>query len=785
MKTSNMLPLLFVPLLMFGCGGSDKTTAPPPPANIAPTANASVDQTVDENTEVILSGSGTDSDGSIASYSWTQTAGTTVALTNPVSASTTFTVPDIHENEILTFELTVTDEDDATGTDSISVSAIATTGSNQALLGPLSGAEIIASRLNDPTTVIESVTANISIDIDNAGTFDLALTGVSDDEWILITATGGKDIDTDDDGVPDVEPRLNNGTVYAIGKASDWREGGRITAVSDIIYRSLMLDLNPTLATPVDIENKLNEIAFKWILDINNDSNVSYKDIVSFTPYNNRSDLLIDYDLILATYVSAILSNQKERVLIDALDLLQLAKDENAYTINGGVEKYTVVSSEGIVSIESDDSDNDGIPDELNIKQIKQGVYTTTTVASNDITRISVHSGGGNLALTMTSESPLLLATGEVSLRNLVDFDLVKTSLSADNSDVLEITIPKKILQSISNGDFSLSVNGRLVNIGEGDVFIIEDDPIIGWYFCNSKGMVFNRETSECEYEDTESPFPDDYIWEEPITFNEGDLYFSFTIKEPCLDTELGLGSLSDVDYATYASPGSTTEYFNICLGMKSQANSTVTDINTILELGNNSSAYDVITLFYFDRQTGDTSKSLSNGKIPLQLSVIDESYTLDASFGKKNPDGVYSSGLSFENNKIGDALWSLKNKLWMKLYQPYDFTGDYKITYTLTTLTCPSPLRPIGYEYEIDASVSKNDNTGQNSIEFSYGSYELEHIIEGNYLYADIVYSDGITGWEQINFLDDGRVTGSWGDSWEGSDGACNMVYSTSGNKQ
>ena len=46
-----------------------------PPANRVPTANAGADQAVQEGARVQLAGSGSDSDGSVASYQWSQTAG--------------------------------------------------------------------------------------------------------------------------------------------------------------------------------------------------------------------------------------------------------------------------------------------------------------------------------------------------------------------------------------------------------------------------------------------------------------------------------------------------------------------------------------------------------------------------------------------------------------------------------------------------------------------------------------------------------------------------------------
>jgi hypothetical protein len=92
-----------------------------PAANIAPTAYAGVDQSVDEQTAVILSGSGTDSDGSVATYSWMQTAGEAVTLTDADSAWASFESPTATTPVTLTFQLTVTDNEGATTTDSINI----------------------------------------------------------------------------------------------------------------------------------------------------------------------------------------------------------------------------------------------------------------------------------------------------------------------------------------------------------------------------------------------------------------------------------------------------------------------------------------------------------------------------------------------------------------------------------------------------------------------------------------------------------------------------------------
>lgn len=92
------------------------------PDNVAPVADAGSDQTLAEGTTVNLFGSGsTDSDGTIDSYHWTQTVGTTVTLNDADIADPFFGAPDVSSAETLTFELTVTDNDGATDSDTVSI----------------------------------------------------------------------------------------------------------------------------------------------------------------------------------------------------------------------------------------------------------------------------------------------------------------------------------------------------------------------------------------------------------------------------------------------------------------------------------------------------------------------------------------------------------------------------------------------------------------------------------------------------------------------------------------
>ncbi|PSP22408.1 hypothetical protein BRC61_04785, partial [Halobacteriales archaeon QH_10_65_19] len=85
--------------------------------NTPPTADAGDDQTVEEQATVTLDGSdSSDPDGDSLSYSWRQTAGPDVTLTDADTATPEFTAPDVDDPTDLTFELTV-DDGDASETD--------------------------------------------------------------------------------------------------------------------------------------------------------------------------------------------------------------------------------------------------------------------------------------------------------------------------------------------------------------------------------------------------------------------------------------------------------------------------------------------------------------------------------------------------------------------------------------------------------------------------------------------------------------------------------------------
>ena len=89
---------------------------------LSPVADAGPDQTVDSNELVQLEGSNSsDPNDSSLSYSWTQTEGPEVTISDPTSVNPTFISPEVDEETLISLNLTVTNELELTDSDSVTI----------------------------------------------------------------------------------------------------------------------------------------------------------------------------------------------------------------------------------------------------------------------------------------------------------------------------------------------------------------------------------------------------------------------------------------------------------------------------------------------------------------------------------------------------------------------------------------------------------------------------------------------------------------------------------------
>ena len=286
-------------LLLLACGGgggssdagtrsgtgSGASSAP----NAAPTANAGPDQQMPALIVVTLDGSGSsDVDGAISSYAWTETAGTPVTLSSPATAHPTFTAPGGTATEVLTFQLTVTDNRGATANDSVSVTVTqqgtitgrvdfddvpfnpGTSGLNyaQTSVAPVRGAVVEAVSTTDRSTILATTSTddsgNYSLSFAAGSGFFLRVkaqmqqTGTASWNFRVVDNTDGNSL-----YALDGDDATNDGGIHNLHAASGWG-GSSYTgernaapfAILDAVYQAFHLVLSADAALqfpPLDV----------------------------------------------------------------------------------------------------------------------------------------------------------------------------------------------------------------------------------------------------------------------------------------------------------------------------------------------------------------------------------------------------------------------------------------------------------------------------------------------------------------------------------------------------
>jgi hypothetical protein len=181
------------------------------PVNDPPVANAGPDRTVSEGETVTLDATGSvDLDDGIASYSWTQLSGPSAPLSASGAVQPTFTAPDVEgEGEVLTYQLTVTDQAGLQDQDTVNISVVNKTAVNQVpiasgldvsveengvLYGQLVGSDADGDSL---TYTIQSAPANGSVEMIDMAIGEFSYTPSPDfngTDSFLYSVTDGEDI---------------------------------------------------------------------------------------------------------------------------------------------------------------------------------------------------------------------------------------------------------------------------------------------------------------------------------------------------------------------------------------------------------------------------------------------------------------------------------------------------------------------------------------------------------------------------------------------------------------
>ena len=169
-------------------------------------------------------------------------------------------------------------------------------GANQsrAALGPLANARLNIFNISDLNTAIFQTST------DSNGFFSGKITTLSPQSYILISVSGGQDIDANDDGIVDATPTPNTGTIYALSTVSTFNSGNvTVSAVTDIIWRytkNLIGDVSNA-----GLQIRLDDLAKTFVAaDINGDGVIDIGDVLAFNPQkaNHKNNLNFSYQAL-------------------------------------------------------------------------------------------------------------------------------------------------------------------------------------------------------------------------------------------------------------------------------------------------------------------------------------------------------------------------------------------------------------------------------------------------------------------------------------------------------
>jgi hypothetical protein len=215
-------------------GGSafDDVTLTVTGSNIAPVANAGADKSITLPTNsLIIVGSGSDSDGTIASYAWTEVSGPTVTMSG--ASTTSLSLSNLVQGTYV-FRLTVQDNGGATAIDDVTVivspapnvNPVANAGADQSITLPTNSTALSGSGTDSDGTIASYAWAKVSgptVTMSGANTASLSLSNLLEGTYVFrltvqdnAGATAIDDVTVVVSPAPNVNPVANAGTDQSI-----------------------------------------------------------------------------------------------------------------------------------------------------------------------------------------------------------------------------------------------------------------------------------------------------------------------------------------------------------------------------------------------------------------------------------------------------------------------------------------------------------------------------------------------------------------------------------------
>ncbi len=186
MKIQKKWPLFLSVLVLSACGGGGGSSSPAK-NNQPPAVSISGPSQVESGATISLSAIASDSDGSIASYSWATDSGTAVTLGDNKSATLSVTSTNVSADTTVKLTLTVTDNQGASTQANLQVKIVAKK-TSLAIDGLVTDAVVPNANV---TATVRDLTFTTTADVNGKYTLNLSVDDAHLNDLVLITADGG------------------------------------------------------------------------------------------------------------------------------------------------------------------------------------------------------------------------------------------------------------------------------------------------------------------------------------------------------------------------------------------------------------------------------------------------------------------------------------------------------------------------------------------------------------------------------------------------------------------